>query len=195
MKNYSNVDAFLDDADEWKVEISKLREILLTCDVDEEIKWGKPCYTVEEGNIAIIQPFKKYLALMFFKGALLEDTENNLIQMTKNTQAARQLRFTELEEIKQHKGIIKQYVNEAIEVEKSGEEVDFKETKDFPIPEEFQKKLDEMPELKEAFDNLTPGRQRGYLLYFGDAKQSKTRARRVRKYIPKILEGKGFHDQ
>lgn len=193
-KTNSKVDKFLSTAKTWQEEFEQLRMILLDCDLTEEFKWGKPCYTFEGSNVVLMHGFKNYCALLFHKGVLLDDKANILIQQTKNTQSARQIRFTNADEIVEMEHIIKAYVNEAIEVEKAGLEVDFKDTSEFEFPEEFQNKLDDNPELEKAFEALTPGRQRGYLLYFSGAKQSKTREARVEKSIPQILDGKGLDD-
>jgi len=189
------VDEFLSNAPKWQEEFEKLRMILLDCGLTEELKWGKPCYTFQKSNIVIIQGFKEYCALLFVKGALLKDAKGILITQTENTQAARQIRFTNVQEIIEMEPILEAYIYEAIEVEKAGLKVDFKKTSEFTIPEEFQNKLDEIPALKTAFEALTPGRQRAYLLYFSQPKQSKTRASRVEKYMPQILNGKGLNDQ
>ena len=189
------VDVFLSKATRWREEFEKLRMFILDCQLTEELKWGKPCYTYQKSNIVIIQGFKEYCALLFVKGALLNDAEGILITQTENTQAARQIRFTNLREIVEMEPVLKAYVHEAIEVEKAGLKVDFKKTTEFVIPEEFQNKLDEIPALKTAFEALTPGRQRGYILYFAAPKQSKTRESRVEKYIPRILDGKGLNDR
>lgn len=178
----------------WQKEIERLRIIVLDCGLTEELKWGCPCYTFEERNIVLIHVFKEYSALLFFKGALLNDPHGLLIQQTQNVQSARQIRFTNLKEIVKIASVIKAYIYEAIEVEKSGLKVTLKETKDFSIPPEFQKKSDQTPALKTAFDALTPGRQRAYIFYFSQAKQSKTRESRIEKSIPKILMGKGLND-
>ncbi|MEX0662377.1 MAG: YdeI family protein [Balneolaceae bacterium] len=188
------VDWFFNKADKWKEEYEALRKICLDCGLTEELKWGCPCYTFQGNNIVLIHGFKEYCALLFHKGALLKDTHDILVQQTENVQSARQIRFTGLQEIVEKKHIIKSHIIEAIEVEKAGLEVEFKKTKEFDVPDEFQQKLDENPALKNAFEALTPGRQRGYLLHFSGAKQSKTRTRRVEKYIPKILDGKGLQD-
>jgi uncharacterized protein YdeI (YjbR/CyaY-like superfamily) len=172
-----------------------LRAIILDCNLTEELKWGVPCYTIENSNIVLIHGFKEYCAILFFKGALLNDAKGILIQQTKNVQAARQIRFTNVREIVKMKTILKAYIFEAIEVEKAGLKVNFKKTTEFLIPEEFQNKLDESSALKTAFDALTPGRQRGYILYFSAPKQSKTRESRVEKCVPQILNGKGLDDQ
>ena len=187
------VDMFLSKAKQWQKEMKKLRTIILDCQLNEDLKWGKPCYTFQNSNIVIIQGFKDYCAIMFFKGALLKDADGVLIMPGKSTQAGRQIRFTTAKEITEMESILKAYIHKAIEVEKAGLKVNFKKTSDFKIPEEFQNKLDEIPALKTAFDELTPGRQRAYLYYFSTAKQSKTRESRVEKYIPHILNGKGLN--
>ena len=188
------VDKFLNNAKRWQEEFEQLRMILLDCGLTEEFKWGKPCYTFAGSNIVLIHGFKAYSALLFFKGALLSDAAGILIAQTKNTQATRQIRFTDIDEIVEMEHILKAYINQAIEVEKAGLEVDYKKTTEFIIPEEFQKKLNENPALKTAFEALTPGRQRGYILHFSAPKQSKTRVARVEKWLPHILEGKGLND-
>jgi uncharacterized protein YdeI (YjbR/CyaY-like superfamily) len=188
------VDWFFNKAKQWKEEYEKLRVLALDCGVTEELKWGCPCYTFENKNIVLIHGFKEYCALLFFKGALLNDADNLLIQQTKNVQAARQVRFTRVREIDELKDILKRYIREAIEVEKAGTKMNFKKTTEFNMPEEFQIKLKANPKLKTAFNALTPGRQRGYLLYFSSAKQSKTREARIEKYILQILEGNGLED-
>jgi uncharacterized protein YdeI (YjbR/CyaY-like superfamily) len=188
------VDFFFDQAKQWQKEFEKLRTILLDTGLEEDLKWGCPCYTYHGRNIVLIHGFKEYCALLLFKGALLQDTDKILIQQTENVQAARQIRFTKLQEIVDLEKIIKNYVYEAIEVEKSGVKVEMKKTKEFEMPEEFQSKLDENSALKEAFEALTPGRQRAYLLYFSSAKQAKTRESRIEKYISEILQGKGIND-
>lgn len=178
----------------WQEEIVALRTIISECGLTEELKWGCPCYTYDQHNVVLIHVFKAYCALLFFKGALLKDPDGVLIQQTANVQAARQMRFTSLQEVVKRKRIIKAYVKEAIELEKSGVKVPLKKTTEFSIPEEFQKKLNRMPSLKTAFQSLTPGRQRGYLLYFSSAKQATTREARIEKHIPRILAGKGIDD-
>lgn len=188
------VDFYFDKANEWQEELRKLRVIALECGLDEELKWGVPCYTFQKNNIVLIHTFKEYCALLFFKGALFHDATGNLVQQTKNVQAARQIRFTNVKEIVEMESVVKSYIYEAIEVEKAGLKVELKKTSEFTIPEEFQKKLDENRDLKAAFESLTPGRQRGYLLYFSQAKQSKTRESRIEKYIPEIFNGKGIND-
>src|SRR5437879_6790437 len=189
------VDAFLRKAKRWQAEMAKLRTILLGCPLAEELKWGKPCYTSENSNVVIIQGFKEYCALLFHKGVLLKDPKSILIQQTENVQAARQLRFTTVREIVQLKSVIKSYIDEAIAVEKAGFEVTYKKTSEFKIPAELQDRLNEDLPFKRAFKALTPGRQRGYLLYFSGAKQSKTREARIEKCMPQILRGKGAHDE
>jgi len=188
------VDFYFKKAKNWQKELERLRKIILGCQLTEELKWGVPCYTFEKRNIVLIHVFKEYCALLFFKGALLNDAEGLLIQQTKNVQAARQIRFTSLREIVEKETILKGYIREAIEVEKAGLKVKFKKTSEFSIPEEFQNRLDEMPALETAFDALTPGRQRAYILYFSAPKQSKTRESRVKKCMPHILNGKGLND-
>jgi uncharacterized protein YdeI (YjbR/CyaY-like superfamily) len=188
------VDGFLRKAKKWRLEFEKLRMVCLDCGLTEELKWGKPCYTYEKSNIVLIHGFKEYCALLFMKGALLKDPKRILIQQTKNVQTARQIRFTNVREILEMESILKAYIKEAIEVEKTGLEVSYKKTSEFAIPEEFQSRLDKTPALKKAFDALTPGRQRGYILYFSAAKQSKTRDSRVEKYVQQILDGRGLND-
>jgi uncharacterized protein YdeI (YjbR/CyaY-like superfamily) len=189
------VEFFFSEAKKWQEEFEKLRMIILDCQLTEELKWGCPCYTFQKRNIVLIHGFKEYCALLFMKGALLNDTQGILIQQTENVQAARQIRFTNVREIVEMETILKAYIYEAIEVEKAGLKVDFKKTKEFIIPEEFQNKLDEIPALKTAFDGLTPGRQRAYIFYFSAPKQSKTRESRVEKCMQQILDGKGLNDQ
>lgn len=188
------VDFYFDKEQKWQKEVAQLRMIVLDCGLTEELKWGVPCYTFQQSNIVLIHVFKEYCALLFFKGALLNDANGILVQQTKNTQAARQIRFTSVREIVGMKSVLKAYIFEAIEVEKAGLEVKFKKSEEFAIPEEFQKKLKETPALKTAFDALTPGRQRAYLLYFSQPKQSKTRESRVEKSMQQILNGKGLND-
>ena len=188
------VDWFFSKDTKWQKEYEKLRTIILDCGLIEELKWGCPCYTFQNTNIVLIHGFKEYCALLFFKGALLNDPNVILIQQTKNVQSARQIRFTNVREIVKMEKILKAYVYEAIEVERAGLKVKLKKTSDYKIPEEFQKKLDSSRALEEAFYALTPGRQRGYLLYFSAAKQTKTREARVGKYMPQILKGKGLED-
>ncbi len=188
------VDWFFSKDTKWKKEFEKLRIIILDCGLIEELKWGCPCYTFENANIVLIHGFKEYCALLFFKGALLNDPESILIQQTKNVQAARQIRFTNIREIVKMEKILKAYVYEAIEVERAGLKVKLKKTSEYKIPEEFQKKLNRTPALKTAFDALTPGRQRGYIFYFSQPKLSKTREARIEKSLKQILNGKGLND-
>ena len=188
------VDFFFSKAKKWKEEFERLRAIVLDCGLSEELKWGKPCYTFQKSNIVLIHGFKDYRALLFFKGALLKDVKGILVQQTENVQAARQVRFTNVREIVKMEPVLKAYIKEAIEVERAGLNVTYKKTSEFKVPEEFQNKLDEIPALKAAFDALTPGRQRGYLFYFSQAKQSKTRESRVEKCMQQILSGKGLDD-
>ncbi|MFD2681889.1 YdeI/OmpD-associated family protein [Bacillus seohaeanensis] len=188
------VDGFLKKEKKWKNEFEKLRQIVLSCGLTEDFKWMHPCYTLDGKNIVLIHGFKEYCALLFHKGVLLKDPNNILIQQTENTQSARQIRFTNVQEIIDMESILKNYIHNAVEVEKAGLEVEFKETSAYTVPEELQAKFDEMPTLKTAFESLTPGRQRAYLFYFSGAKQSKTRNARVEKYMQKILDGKGLKD-
>lgn len=190
----NKVDAYLLKVKQWRDEFEQLRRICLDCGLDEEFKWRHPCYAYHHSNIVLIHGFKEYCALLFFKGALLHDTQGILIQQTENVQGARQLRFTHIHEILDQEKTIKEYIFEAVEVEKAGLKVPLKKTAEFEMAEEFQTKLDEMPALEKAFTALTPGRQRGYLLYFSTPKQAKTRMARVEKYIDKILAGKGLND-
>jgi uncharacterized protein YdeI (YjbR/CyaY-like superfamily) len=188
------VDFYFNKEKKWQEEIERLRTIILGCGLNEELKWGCPCYTFEKSNIVLIHVFKEYCAVLFFKGALLNDTHGILIQQTENVQVARQVRFTNLSEVIELEPVLKTYIFEAIEVEKAGLKVTLKTTADFSVPEEFQSKLDRIPALKTAFEALTPGRQRAYLFHFSQPKQSKTREARVEKYIPQILSGKGLDD-
>ncbi|MFD0674676.1 YdeI family protein [Cohnella sp. GCM10027633] len=188
------VDGFMRKAKQWKEEFEKLREIVLDCELTEDIKWMHPCYMHEDKNIVLIHGFKDYCALLFHKGALLKDPHGILIQQTENVQAARQLRFTSAEQIDEMQLIIKTYIDEAIEIEKSGQKVEYKKSSDYPVPEELSNKFVELPDLKTAFEALTPGRQRGYLYFFNQAKQAKTRESRIEKYINHILDGKGIDD-
>jgi len=188
------VDIFLRDAKKWQKEFEKLRMIILDCGLTEELKWGVPCYTFQKNNIVLIHGFKEYCAILFVKGSLLKDTHEILIRQTENVQAGRQIRFTNVQEIEEIETILKTYVYEAIEVEKSGLKVNFKKDTELIFPEEFQNKLDEIPDLKTAFYALTPGRQRAYNFYFSEPKQSKTRESRVEKCMQKILDGKGLND-
>ncbi len=189
------VDEFLREADKWLEEFKELRTIILSCGLTEELKWGKPCYTFQNSNVVLIHGFKEYCALLFIKGALLKDLKGILILQTENVQSARQVRFTQVREIVKLTTVLKDYIQEAIEVEKAGLEVTYKKTSEFKMPEEFQKKLNEMPALKTAFAALTPGRQRGYLLYFSAAKQAKTRESRIEKCMDLIFDGVGLNDQ
>ena len=188
------VDFYFLKAKKWKEELEQLRTIVLDCHLTEELKWGVPCYTYEKSNIVLIHTFKDYCAVLFFKGALLKDPKGVLIQQTENVQAARQVRFTNVKEISKMKATLKAYIYEAIALEEAGAKVPMKKTREFAVPEEFQQKLDKIPALKKAFNALTPGRQRGYLLYFSSARQAKTRESRIEKYIPHILDGKGIDD-
>ena len=178
----------------WQEELEQLRMITLDCGLTEELKWGCPCYTFQKRNIVLIHVFKEYCALLFFKGALLNDTNGILIQQTENVQAARQIRFINVREIVEMQPILKTYIHEAIEVEKAGLKVNLKKTTEYAIPIEFQHNLDKIPALKTAFNALTPGRQRGYMLHFTQPKQSKTRESRIEKCMPQILDGKGLND-
>ncbi|OJW69325.1 MAG: hypothetical protein BGO68_02655 [Candidatus Amoebophilus sp. 36-38] len=189
------VDIYFSKANKWQEELEKLRMIMLDSPLTEELKWGVPCYTFQKSNIVLIHEFKEYCALLFFKGALLNDAHGILTKLGKNTQAGRQIRFTNVREIVEIEPVLKAYIDEAIEVEKAGLKINYKKTAEFIIPEEFQNKLDEIPALKTAFDALTPGRQRAYILYFSAPKQSKTRKSRVEKYMQQILNGKGLNDQ
>jgi len=188
------VDWYFDKNTKWQKEIEKMRVIALDCGLTEELKWGCPCYQYENTNVVLIHVFKEYCAFLLFKGALLNDPEGILVQQTENVQSARQIRFTNLKEIQKLERIIRSYIYEAIEVERAGLKVKLKRTKEFTMPEEFKNKLDKSAALKNAFESLTPGRQRGYLLYFSSAKQAKTREERVKKYTKQILAGKGLED-
>ena len=194
IKMNPKVDEFLRSAKKWREEFEKLRTVCLDCGLIEELKWGKPCYTYRGSNIVLIHGFKEYCALLLFKGALLRDRKGILVQQTENVQAARQIRFTNVRQIKEMEPILETYIKEAIKVDKAGLEVSYKKTSEFAIPEEFQNRLNESPALKKAFEALTPGRQRGYLLYFSAAKQSKTREARVEKCVQQILNGRGLND-
>ena len=193
-KTNPKVDWYFTKEKRWQEEIEKLRQIVLECGLTEELKWGCPSYSLEGNNIVLIHVFKEYCAMLFFKGVLINDTHGILIQQTKNVQVARQMRFTSAEQITEMKSTIKAYIKEAIQVEKAGLKVEMKPTTEFEMPEEFESKLKAIPALKKAFEKLTPGRQRGYLLYFSSAKQSKTRTARVEKYMPQIMAGKGLED-
>jgi uncharacterized protein YdeI (YjbR/CyaY-like superfamily) len=189
------VDWFFDKDTKWQEAYAELRAFVLDCGLTEELKWGCPCYIFQENNVVLIHGFKDYCALLFMQGAMLKDEHGILIQQTENVQAARQIRFKNLQEILDKELIIKSYIKEAIEIEKSGVKFELKKTSEFKMPEEFKQLLDEMPDLKTAFEALTPGRQRGYLLYFSVAKQAKTRESRIEKYVPQILAGKGLEDK
>ncbi|MDB5289882.1 MAG: hypothetical protein JWL69_1123 [Phycisphaerales bacterium] len=189
------VDGYLRKSKQWQEELQKLRMIILDCQLTEEVKWRVPCYTFQGSNVLFIGRFKESCVLSFVKGALLKDARGVLVQQTENTQSVRVIRFTNVQQIVELEPVLKAYINEAIEVEKSGLKVNFKKTSEFTIPEEFQTKLDEIPALKTAFAALTPGRQRAYLLYFSGAKQSKTRESRVEKCMQQILNGKGLDDE
>ena len=193
-KENIKVNAFIDRLKQWQEEFKILREIINETELTEDYKLMHPCYTLDDKNVVIIQDFKHYCALLFEKGAIMEDPYQSLIQQTKNVQAARQLRFESLDEVNQRRDEIKWYVEEAIRIEKSGKKVPMKKTEDYDMPEELQAKLDAMPELKEAFNNLTPGRQRQYMYHIGQAKRAATRENRVEKYIDYILDGKGMND-
>jgi uncharacterized protein YdeI (YjbR/CyaY-like superfamily) len=188
------VDFYFNKAEKWKEEINKMRSIVLDCGLTEELKWGVPCYTLQKSNIVLIHVFKEYCAFLFFKGVLLKDPKKILIRQTENVQAARHIRFTNPKEIVKLEPIIKAYIHEAIEIEKTGLKVPLKKTAEFDVPEEFQHKLTEIPALKKAFEALTPGRQRAYLFHFAQPKQSKTRESRIERSIPQIFEGKGLND-
>ena len=189
------VDFFFTKAQKWQEEFTQLRMIVLDCGLTEELKWGQPCYTLENSNIVLMHGFKEYCALLFMKGALLPDPNGILIQQTENVQAARQIRFTSVQQIVELEPVLKCYIEEAIAVEKAGLTVELRKTEDFPMPEEFINKLEEVPGLQDAFESLTPGRQRAYLLYFAAPKQAKTRTSRIEKWIQPILEGKGLNDE
>ncbi|MCG7858683.1 DUF1801 domain-containing protein [Flavihumibacter sediminis] len=188
------VDTFLSKAKKWKEEMTLLREIILDCKLEEDFKWMHPCYTHKGSNIVLIHGFKEYCALLFFKGVLMKDEKGILIQQTENVQDRRQIRFKNLAEIQKLKPVLKAYIKEAIKIEESGLKVEFRRTEDFPMPEEFEQLLKKDKMLRAAFDGLTPGRKRGYLLYFSAARQAKTRESRIEKYLPKILAGKGVDD-
>ena len=189
------VDWFFNKDTKWQEEYAELRMLILDCGLTEELKWGCPCYTFQENNVVLIHGFKNYCALLFMQGALLKDEQGILIQQTENVQVARQIRFTTLQEILESESLIKAYIKEAIEIEKSGVKFELKKTSEFKMPEEFKQLLDEMPDLKIAFEALTPGRQRGYLLFFSAPKQAKTREARIEKSVPQILAGKGLEDK
>jgi uncharacterized protein YdeI (YjbR/CyaY-like superfamily) len=188
------VDAFLKRQDKWRAEFEKLREIILDTGLSEDLKWGQPCYALDGKNVVLMHGFKEYCALLFHKGALLNDAKGVLIQQTKNVQSARQIRFTSVKEVEKLEKTVKAYVREAIEVERAGLKVERKKTEDYEVPEEFESKLAASKKLKAAFGALTPGRQRAYIFHFSQPKLSKTRAARVEKHVPRILEGLGLDD-
>jgi uncharacterized protein YdeI (YjbR/CyaY-like superfamily) len=193
-KTNPKVDWYFNKARKWQEEVKQLRTIILSNGLTEELKWGHPCYTLNKNNVVLIHDFKEYCALLFHKGALMKDTKDILIQQTENVQSARQIRFTSLKEIVKLRATIKAYIKEAIAIEKAGLKVEMKKTSEYKMPEEFKNELNENSELKAAFEALTPGRQRGYLLHFSAPKQSKTREARVKKYINLIIAGKGLND-
>ncbi|MBC2318326.1 hypothetical protein HCC18_15880 [Listeria booriae] len=194
-KTNPKVEEYVNKTKKWQAEYKQLRAYALDCDLSEEIKWKHPCFMYEDNNIVLAHGFKEYCALLFMKGVLMKDPNGILVQQTANVQSARQIRFKNLEEIIEMEDIIKAYIKEAIEVEKSGAQVAFKKEEEFPVPEELDQKFAEMPALKEAFEKLTPGRQRAYLLYFAAPKQSKTRVSRIDKYTDRILDGIGLNDR
>jgi uncharacterized protein YdeI (YjbR/CyaY-like superfamily) len=194
MEMNPKVDWFFNKAKKWQEEYDRLRMIVLDCGLTEELKWGCPCYTFEKSNVVLIHGFKEYCALLFFKGALLKDAKGILVQQTENVQAARQIRFKNIEEIVRMEPVLRAYIKEAAKLEKAGKKVSLKKTSEFKMPEEFRDVLDRTPAVKKAFYALTPGRQRGYLLYFSSAKLSKTRESRIEKSMPQILKGKGLDD-
>ncbi|MBC2003444.1 hypothetical protein HCA78_06705 [Listeria booriae] len=194
-KTNPKVEEYVNKAKRWQAEYKQLRAYALDCDLSEDIKWKHPCFMYEDNNIVLAHGFKEYCALLFMKGVLMKDPNGILVQQTANVQSARQIRFKNLEEITEMEDIIKAYIKEAIEVEKSGAQVAFKKEEEFPVPEELDQKFAEMPALKEAFEKLTPGRQRAYLLYFAAPKQSKTRVSRIDKYTDRILDGIGLNDR
>lgn len=194
VKMNPKVNFFFRNSQKWQEELEKLRTIVLGCGLAEELKWGCPCYTFQKSNIVLIHEFKEYCALLFFKGALLKDANSILVQQTENVQATRQIRFDSVEEIAELEPVIKAYIHEATQVEKAGLKVNYKKTAEFKVPEELQVRLDEDPVFKTAFEALTPGRQRGYILHFSAPKQSKTRESRIEKYRQQILGGKGLND-
>ena len=188
------VDWYFNKVRKWQVELRELRKIVLSSGLTEELKWGVPCYVLGKSNVVLIHAFKDYCAIMFIKGALLKDPKHILIQQTENVQSGRQARFSSIKEIQKLKPVLNAYIKEAIKVEKAGLKVEKKKTEDYKMPEEFKNKLIKIPALKNAFEALTPGRQRGYILYFSSAKQSKTREARVEKYMDQILDGLGLED-
>ena len=188
------VDFYFKKAGPWQEEVEQLRAIVLSCGLDEELKWGSPCYVFEKKNVVLIHTFKEYCALLFFKGALLKDPRGILVQQSENVQAARQIRFTDVNEIIKKQRVLKAYIQNAIEVEKAGLKVALRKTTEYSIPDELRRMFEKNQGLRKAFYALTPGRQRGYLLHFSSAKQSKTREARIEKNIPRILEGYGLDD-
>lgn len=188
------VDFYFNKANEWQEELAMLRAIVLDCHLTEELKWGVPCYTFQDKNVVLIHVFKEYCALLFVKGALLKDPDGILVQQTENVQSARQIRFTTAEEVSKQRAAIKAYIYEAVEVEEAGLTVKLKTTEDYKVPDELSNELERDPSLKEAFEALTPGRQRAYIYNISQAKQAKTRQARVEKYIPQIMAGKGLDD-
>ena len=193
-KTNPDVDWYFDKADPWQQEVKLLRSIPLDCGLVEVLKWGSPCYALDGSNVVLIHTFKEYCAFLFFKGALLKDPENILVQQTEKVQAARQIRFTDAKSIRKLRPVLKSYIQQAIEVEKSGAKVAMKRVSEYPVAEEFQRRLDEHPSLRAAFEKLTPGRQKAYLFYFSGAKKSETRVARVEKCIPQILDGIGLEE-
>jgi uncharacterized protein YdeI (YjbR/CyaY-like superfamily) len=194
-KKNPGVDKFLNEAEAWREEYTKLREIVLDCGLTEELKWGKPCYAFQGTNVVLIHGFKEYCAILFTKGALLKDAKGILVQQTENVQAARQVRFTNIGQIVKLAATLKAYIKEAVEAEKAGLKVDYKKTSEFAVPEELKNRFARDPALKTAFEALTPGRQRGYLLFFAAPKQSQTREARIEKCVPLIFDGMGLHDE
>ena len=190
-----DIDVFIEEATRWKEEMRELRSLLLSCDLTEELKWGKPCYSAHGGNIAIMQPFREHLSLMFFKGALLEDSQDILRSQGENTRAARRLEFTSPEQVRSRGSAVKSYIAEAIQVEKEGLEVPKKKVSEYDVPPEFEARLREDEEYREAFEALTPGRKKGYLLHFSGAKRAETRERRIEKCRAKVLDGKGLRER
>ncbi|MFT3674362.1 MAG: DUF1801 domain-containing protein [Chitinophagaceae bacterium] len=188
------IDFFFAKEGKWSAEMDEMRAIALDCGLTEELKWGSPCYTWQKKNIVLIHGFKEYCAFLFFKGVLLKDPKGILVQQTANVQSARQIRFTSVQEVVKKRTVLKAYIREAIGLEKDGQQVSFKKSAEFPVAKEFQEKLNKVPGLKAAFQSLTPGRQRGYLLFFSSAKQSSTRLTRIEKYVPHIFQGKGLND-
>lgn len=190
----AKVDGIIKKSKQWKEEFTELRKIILDCELTEEVKWRNPCYMFQKKNIVLIHGFKEYCAILLFKGSLLKDEHNILIQQTENVQGARQIRFTNVQQIIELESVLKSYIYEAINVEKAGLKVELKKHDEYTIPEELQIKFNELPSLKDAFESLTPGRQRAYILHFSSAKQSKTRVTRIEKCIQQILDGKGLND-